>query len=241
MNNTSVAVVIGASGAIGNALVAQLAASGKYTSVLALSRRPLPAVSAGVTWVQVDVTDEASVAAAAAASASHGDLRLVVVASGLLHAAGIEPEKSWRSLDAAAMARVYAVNAIGPALVAKHFLSQLPRQGRAVFAALTARVGSIGDNQLGGWHSYRAAKAALNMLLKNCAIELARRTPQAICVGLHPGTVASSLSRPFQDNVAPGKLFSPSRSAAYLLSVIDRLELADSGKVLAWDGTHIPP
>lgn len=127
-----------------------------------------------------------------------------------------------------------------PALVAKHFLPLLARDRKSVFAALSARVGSISDNQLGGWHAYRASKAALNMLLRTFAIELARRNPRAVCVGLHPGTVDTGLSAPFQANVPEGKLFTPDFAAARLLEVVDRLKPDDSGHVFAWDGQLIP-
>jgi NAD(P)-dependent dehydrogenase (short-subunit alcohol dehydrogenase family) len=167
-------------------------------------------------------------------------VRLVIVASGVLHGDGLRPEKHWGELDGAALARVFAVNSIGPALVGKHFLPLLPRQGRSVFAAISARVGSIEDNRLGGWHAYRASKAALNMLLRNFSIELKRRAPEAVCIGLHPGTVDTALSKPFQGGVAPAKLFSPEVSAAHLLRVIDRVGTADSGRVFAWDGSPIP-
>jgi len=167
-------------------------------------------------------------------------VRLVLVATGILHAPGVRPEKCWAALDAAALARVYTVNAIGPALIGKHFLTLLPAQGRSVIAALSARVGSIDDNRLGGWHAYRASKAALNMLLKNFAIELARRAPEALCVGLHPGTVDSALSKPFQANVPASRLFTPAVSATHLLQVLERLTPADSGGVYAWDGQRVP-
>jgi NAD(P)-dependent dehydrogenase (short-subunit alcohol dehydrogenase family) len=241
-SDNPVAVVIGASGAIGAALVAQLASDARFGCVLALARRRSPSAvpSAHVEHGHLDLDDEASIAAAATRAASLGPVRLVLVATGMLHAPGVRPEKSWAALDAAALARVYTLNAIGPALVGKHFLPQLPRQGRSVFAALSARVGSIEDNRLGGWHAYRASKAALNMLLKNFAIELARRAPDALCVGLHPGTVDSALSRPFQANAPAGKLFAPDVSAAHLLQVLERLTPADSGGVHAWDGQRIP-
>jgi NAD(P)-dependent dehydrogenase (short-subunit alcohol dehydrogenase family) len=167
-------------------------------------------------------------------------VRLVIVATGMLHGDGVRPEKHWGALKGETLAQLFAVNSIGPALVAKHFLPLLPRAGRSVFAAISARVGSIEDNRLGGWHAYRASKAALNMLLRNFAIELARRAPEAVCIGLHPGTVDTPLSEPFQGNVAPGKLFSPSESAAHLLRVIDRVGTADSGRVFAWDGSPVP-
>ncbi len=236
----SLAVVIGAGGGIGAALVEQLAADSRYAGVLAVARSPLASAFApGVVPVRADLTDEASIAAAAAQAASLGSIRLVIVATGLLHDASLAPEKSWQVLDADAMARSFAINSIGPALVAKHFLPRLPRSGRAVFAALSARVGSIGDNRLGGWYSYRASKAALNMLLRTLSIELARRAPEAVCVGLHPGTVDTALSQPFGSRLS-GRLFTPAESARHLLQVVDRLEPSDSGRVLAWDGRPIP-
>lgn len=236
----SVAVVVGATGGIGAALVEQLAASARFSTVLALSRSPAALADETITRGYVDVTDEHSMRSAASQAAGLGVVRLVIVASGLLHAAGAEPEKSWSSMDPAAMARLFAVNTIGPALIAKHFLPLFPAKGRSIFAALSARVGSIQDNQLGGWHSYRASKAALNMLIRNFGIELARRSPEAICIGLHPGTVDTALSKPFQRSVSPDKLFSPARAAGYLLEVMEKAQVADNGSVLAWDGTRIP-
>ncbi len=237
--STDIAVVIGASGGIGKALVARLADDPRFACVLALSRSAASASSGRTVVGAIDIGDETSIAAAAAQAAALGSVRLVIVASGVLHGGGIAPEKNWGALDAAQMAAVFAVNSIGPALVAKHFLPLLPRRGRSVFAALSARVGSIDDNRLGGWYSYRASKAALNMLLKTFAIELARRAPEALCIGLHPGTVDTALSQPFSDNVAPGKLFSAAQSAGYLLQVIDGVDAADSGRVFAWDGQAI--
>ena len=233
------AIVFGANGALGSALVRHLRADGRYRTVHAGARDPA-SLPQGAASFQFDLTSEASIAAAVETLAAAP--ALVIVATGLLHdeAAGIAPEKSWRALDAAAMAQVYAANAIGPAMIAKHVLPRLPRGHRAVFAVLSARVGSIEDNRLGGWHSYRASKAALNMLVRNFAIELSRSHPQAVAAALHPGTVDSRLSAPFQRGVAPGKLFSPDQSAGYLLDVLDRLTPADSGGLFAWDGTRLP-
>ncbi len=234
-------MVVGASGGLGAALVSALAEMPEIGRVIALSRRAAPGCDpAERVWhAPVDLLDEDSIAAAAASVT--GPLRLVLVATGLLHGAGLEPEKTFRALDPEAMVRSYRVNAVGPALVAKHMLPLLARPGRSVFAVLSARVGSIGDNRSGGWHAYRASKAALNMILRNLAIEVARRTPETLCVGLHPGTVDTPLSRPYQRGVAEGRLFAPAWSAARLLSVVDGLEPAQSGSVLDWSGAVVPP
>jgi len=138
------------------------------------------------------------------------------------------------------MKQVFAINTIGPALVAKHFLPLLDRNRRSVFAALSARVGSISDNRLGGWYGYRASKSALNMIIKTLAIELSRRNREAICIGLHPGTVDSRLSAPFQNNVAADKLFAPDLAATQLLEVVDQVRSEQSGRLLAWNGLEIP-
>ena len=228
------AVVIGASGGIGAALAAALDDEGAYTVVHRFARS-----SAGIG--RLDLTDEASVAAAAAHVAAGPAPSLVIVATGLLHEGEHGPEKALRDLDPEWLARMFAVNAIGPAIVAKHFLPLMPRGQRAIFAALSARVGSISDNRLGGWHGYRASKAALNMLIRTLAIEERRRNDRSIVVGLHPGTVATPLSHPFRGAVAPGSLFAPDRAAMQLLDVIDGLGVAASGKVFAWDGAEIAP
>jgi NAD(P)-dependent dehydrogenase (short-subunit alcohol dehydrogenase family) len=232
-------VVVGASGGIGRALTSILSASPAVARITACSRSGAVPEHPKVRHQRLDLEDEATIAGAAeAVQADGGVLDLVFVASGILHAdEALRPEKTWRALDGAALERVYRINAVGPALVAKHFLPLLAR----VFAALSARVGSISDNHLGGWHAYRASKAALNMLLRTFAIELARRNLRAVCVGLHPGTVDTGLSAPFQTNVPEGKLFTPDFAAARLLEVVDRLKPDDSGKVFAWDGQTIPP
>jgi NAD(P)-dependent dehydrogenase (short-subunit alcohol dehydrogenase family) len=227
------ALVFGATGGIGGASVEILRAHPRVGRVYAASRR------AEAPW-RFALEDESSIAAVAAAAGAEGPLDLVFVATGVLHAEGLQPEKSWRSLDATAMARAFAVNAIGPALIAKHTVGLLRRDGKSVFACLSARVGSIDDNRLGGWHAYRASKAALNMLVRNVAIELRQRNPQGICVALHPGTVDTRLSKPFQTAVAPGRLFTAEQSAHALLRVIDRLTPSDSGRLWAWDGQPIP-
>jgi len=234
------AAVIGASGGIGGALVEHLAKAPAINRLHALSRSRPASNPAVAEWISIDIENEASVAEAADAAGKTGPLDLILVASGILHDdIGLAPEKTWRALDAGAFAKVFAVNTIGPALVAKHFLPILARDRKAVFAALSARVGSISDNQLGGWHAYRASKAALNMLIKTFAIELAYRNPSALCIGLHPGTVDTNLSAPFQANVPDGKLFTPAAAAASLVDVIDSLDIGDSGRLIGWDGRAI--
>ncbi len=217
-------VIIGAYGGIGRALADVAEARG--VDVVRLSR---PAI---------DIDDEATFAEAAEAA---GDgLSHVIVAAGLLHRDGAGPERDWRQLSADWMLESFRVNTVLPALAAKHFLPRLRRDAPAVFAALTARVGSIGDNRLGGWHSYRASKAATNQLVRTLAVELARKNPAAMAVALHPGTVDTGMSKPFQRNVAPEKLFTPAVSATHLWAVMDKLQPADTGGFFAWDGQSIP-
>lgn len=190
--------------------------------------------------LQIDVTREASIAGACASLSNARPLRLVVVATGLLHDETMQPEKSMRSLDADRLARSFAVNAIGPALVAKHVLPLLPREGKCVFAVLSARVGSIADNNLGGWYGYRASKAALNQILRTLALEMKRSRPNAILVALHPGTVETPLSAPFRNKVEHKDIFTPGEAAGHLLQVIDTLTPEESGKLIGWDGHPIP-
>ncbi|MDX1540365.1 MAG: SDR family NAD(P)-dependent oxidoreductase [Geminicoccaceae bacterium] len=237
------AVVVGASGGIGRALTLALAADPAVDRVLALSRQAVGLDQAAVQSAGLDAADEASVERAAKVTRDRlGDIDLVLVAIGVLQdeARGIRPERTWRAIEPEPMLEVFQTNTVGPALIAKHFLPLLARDRKSVLAALSARVGSIADNRLGGWHSYRASKAALNMLIRCFAIELARRNPSALCVGLHPGTVDTALSAPFQANVTAGRLFEPATAAGHLLGVIDRLEPGDSGGVFAWDGERIP-
>lgn len=233
----SSAAVFGASGAIGRAIIDELIAGG--TQIVFAGGRSKPVFDDDkVCPFTFDLTDENSISAAVADFEQPPEL--VLVATGVLTLeSGVGPEKSARSIDAETMARVLAINTIGPALIAKHVLPTFSRDGRRVFAALSARVGSIGDNRIGGWHSYRASKAALNMLIRNFAIELSRTRPEAIVAGLHPGTVDSRLSEPFQANVPAQQLFTPQRSAESLLNVLAGLTPADTGGVFAWDGELI--
>lgn len=243
-------VVIGAGGAIGRALCHGLHQAYPGMTLHAFSRRGDAPQAEGdgnggedgrIIAAALDYGDEESIAAAAAMASRTGPPDLVIVATGMLHDDAIAPEKSLRQISVAGFEKLFYVNTILPALVIRHFLPVMPRTGRCVFAALSARVGSISDNRLGGWYAYRASKAALNMVIRNAAIETARRNGQAVVVGLHPGTVDSALSRPFQGHVPEGKLFTPAFSARNLLSVLHGLTPEDSGKCFAWDGTEIPP
>ncbi len=215
-------LVIGGSGGIGGALVAALQGGG----VVALGRSTDP---------PIDLTDEASIAAAADFLRDQAPFTTIIDATGVLQVEGCGPEKRLADLDPAVMARAFAINAIGPALLLKHFAALLPRQGRSVFATLSARVGSIGDNKLGGWYSYRASKAALNQIWRSAAIEIARKRPEAVLLCLHPGTVRTGLSAPF---TAPGQGITAEESAARLLRVMD--EATASGQFIDHLGTTVP-
>ena len=225
----SLAVVVGSGGGVGAAVVAALREAGDYDEVLALGRRGSPAL---------DLLDEASITAAAAAVRARGVPTLVFDATGFLHGGGMEPEKSWRELDPAHLAHAFAINAIGPALLMKHFLPLLPRERRAVFATLSAKVGSIGDNRLGGWYAYRASKAALNQFVRTAAVELRRGRPQAICVALHPGTVDTGLSAPFAKSGL--QVQAPALAAQRLLTVLAGLKAEDSGQFFDYRGERLP-
>jgi NAD(P)-dependent dehydrogenase (short-subunit alcohol dehydrogenase family) len=241
LSSQSGVVVIGATGGLGSAFCDLLREDPRIVALHALSRRRVDEAEGIIIPGFVDVVNETSIEAAAKRCEAIGDIDCVIVASGLLHRGdAVQPEKRMRELDAFAMHELMMVNAIGPALIAKHFLPRLRRRGKTVFAAISARVGSIADNQLGGWASYRASKAALNMLIRTLAIEQARTHPDCVCVALHPGTVDTQLSEPFQARVPEGQLQTPADAAARLLDVIDGLGAEDTGGFFAWDGTRLP-
>ncbi len=221
------AIIIGATGGVGRALTEALAESGQYSRVIGLGRQSDP---------PLDLLSEASIAAAAESCGT--GLGLVIDATGFLHGDGFTPERSWKQMDPAHMAHAFAINAIGPALLMKHFLPRLSRDGRAVFATLSARVGSIQDNQLGGWYAYRASKAALNQLMHTAAIELRRQSRESICVSIHPGTVATGLSAPFAK--AGLELQDTALAARRILSVLDALAPSDNGGFFDHHGVAIP-
>ncbi|MBL0925233.1 MAG: SDR family NAD(P)-dependent oxidoreductase [Sphingomonadaceae bacterium] len=226
------AIIIGASGGIGRALADELDARGSFTAVQRLSRHSAP---------PIDLCDELRIATAASQlKEAEASPTLIIVATGILHKADRGPEKSLRDLEPDWMMENLRINAVGPALVAKHFLPLMPKSGPTCLAILSARVGSISDNRLGGWHSYRASKAALNMLVRNISIEWQRKNPDAVIVGLHPGTVETPLSAPFKGNPAHER-FAPEQAARQLLDVLEALKPAQSGQLFAYDGTLIAP
>ena len=216
------ALIIGATGGIGSAIKDALRARG--VDVIGLSRKV----------DGLDVTDETSVETVM--GALEGEFDLIFVASGALEIEGAEPEKTLGAVTARAMVDQFAVNCIGPSLILKHGMRLMPRKGRAVFAALSARVGSIGDNRLGGWYSYRTAKAALNQMIHTAAIELGRTHKEAVCVCLHPGTVATDFTAKYAGR---HKTVPPEEAAQNLLTVIDGLEVSDSGLFFDWAGKPV--
>lgn len=233
-------IIVGASGGIGRAFVNALSAHNRVAQIYALSRQGISHPSSKVANLTFDFTNEDSLLAGTEALRETGKFDLIIVATGLLQGEGITPEKNLRAMSHMGFAKSYEINVIGPAITAKHLLPLLRRDTKTVFAALSARVGSISDNRLGGWYAYRASKAALNMVLKTLSIEYGRRFKDTVIIGLHPGTVDTDLSKPFQNNVPEGKLFTPEYSAEKLLHVIDNANSDNSGALLAWDGQTIP-
>ena len=230
----NLALIIGSGGGIGAAMLSQLEGDTSYARAIGLSRS---------TEVSINYFDESSIAEAAqfiaSECASSGlELRLLVVATGFLHGEQGQPERSFTNLDAAYLEHVFKINTLGPALVMKYFLPLLPKTGRCVAGFVSARVGSMGDNALGGWYGYRASKAALNQLVKTASIELTRRNKDSVCVSLHPGTVATALSEPFAKtglNVRPA-----TEAAAELLTVLAGLIPSDTGCLVDYQGQKLP-
>ncbi len=232
-------VIVGASGGIGSGFIDHLVASDQVSQVYALSRQGVAHSSPKVANLTFDFTSEDSIIAAAEALRELDPFDLIIVATGLLQGEGIAPEKSIRDLSFQGFETSFMANTIGPAMTAKYFLPLLNRNRKSVFAALSARVGSISDNRIGGWYAYRASKAALNMVLKTLSIEYGRRFKQAVIIGLHPGTVDTGLSKPFQANVPEGKLFTPEFSTQKMLAVIDQVSPEDTGALFDWAGEKV--
>ncbi|CAL9168287.1 unnamed protein product [Musa hybrid cultivar] len=253
-----VSMVQGASRGIGLEFVRQLLEKNDKGHVIATCRNPDGATGLldlkkkfmeRLNLLQLDVTKESTIeAAATSVRESYGSLNLLINASGILSIPDVlQPETTLTKVEKSSLLLAYEVNAIGPILVIKHMWPLLKVGGgsgterkHAVVASLSARVGSIGDNGLGGWHSYRASKTALNQLTKTISVEFARKKDPIVCILLHPGTVDTDLSRPFQRNVPKGKLFTKEFSIQNLLTIIDNAKSSDNGKFFAWDGQEIP-
>lgn len=243
-------VVVGASRGIGLAWVRHVLAADADQNLVAVARQAtqneaLLALQAQygtrLDVLDMDITDPVSVAKAADRIGS-GSIGCLVNTTGVLHdkAMHIRPEKRFEDLSLETLEKVMRINAFGTALLLKHFLPKIAKDQRAVFAAISARVGSIEDNKIGGWYAYRASKAALNQLLKTASIEAKRRYPELIIASLHPGTTDTDLSKPFQANVAPEKLFTPAFVVQCLTEVLAGLTPEQSGGFFAWDGQPIP-
>jgi NAD(P)-dependent dehydrogenase (short-subunit alcohol dehydrogenase family) len=217
--NSGLALVVGSTGAIGSAIVCKLKATRQYNSVIELGRS---------SRYKVDLLSENTIREAAQTVSQTGfSVDLLIIASGILHSEKIQPEKSWSRVELNTLEKLFQINSIGPMLVIKHFAPLLSKSRKAVIACLSARVGSIEENELGGWYGYRASKAALNQFIKTTSIELTRRRPDAVCVALHPGTVSSKLSEPFSK--AGLNVKSPENCAELLIKVIDQLTPQDTG------------
>lgn len=232
--------VIGSSGAIGKAFLNQYIKDSSISNIYAISRTNIEINDERIKYIRMDITDEKSVENAAK-TIKEKYLDQIIIATGILHTSSFGPEKSIRDISVNKFVEVLTVNTIGPALVGKYFLPLLNKKNRSVMAFLSARVGSISDNKLGGWYSYRASKSALNQVIKNFSIEIRRTNLNAVVIGLQPGTVKSKLSEPFQKNVKEGALISAEESVTKLFKVIEGSSNTESGSLLGWDGKIIKP
>ena len=233
-------VIVGSSGAIGNALLKNLKDKYKSSHVYSISsKHKLISKNDNVFNIPLDYKQEASIEKAA--SFIYGSIDLAIVTTGILHNKNISPEKSLQQIDKESLTDIIYANTIFPTLVGKHLIPKLSQNTKSIFAVLSARVGSISDNRLGGWYSYRMSKAALNMFIKSASIESTRTNKTSIIVGLHPGTVDSDLSKPYQKNVPPTKLFTPDYSAHKLLHVLSLLDHDSTGKIFDWNNQEILP
>ena len=232
--------IIGASGAIGNAFVEHYSNDPSVKNVYAFSRKKQTYINQKIQSFDLDIENQNSIQNAAE-KIKDKSINHIIVATGILHSESFGPEKSIKDINHDSMTKVMSINTIGPSLVGRYFIPLLTKDTKSVLAFLSARVGSISDNKLGGWYSYRASKTALNQIIKNFSIELKRTNPNAIVLGLQPGTVDSNLSEPFKKNVAKGKLFTPEKSRELLSNVIENATTKDSGNLLAYDGETISP
>jgi NAD(P)-dependent dehydrogenase (short-subunit alcohol dehydrogenase family) len=232
--------IIGSSGAIGRAFLDAYIADKDISNIYSISRTEVKSNDKRIIHINIDVTDEVSVKAAAS-KIEENRLDRLIVATGVLHTKSFGPEKSIKDIKIENFVKIFSVNTFGPALIGKHFLPLMTKDQKSIVAFLSARVGSISDNKLGGWHAYRASKSALNQIIKNFSIEAKRTNSSGIIIGLQPGTVKSKLSEPFQKNVKKGKLFLPEDSVDSLVKVIENVMQNDSGKIFDWEGEEIAP
>jgi NAD(P)-dependent dehydrogenase (short-subunit alcohol dehydrogenase family) len=232
--------VVGATGAIGKAFVDYYSKDESVENVFAFSRKKINFENRKIKSFNLDIENQTSIEESAQNIKDYS-IDTIIVATGILHSENFGPEKSIREINYSTMAKVMAVNTIGPALIGRYFIPLLRKDIKTVLAFLSARVGSISDNKLGGWYSYRASKTALNQVVKNFSIELKRTNPKAVVLALQPGTVDSNLSEPFKKNVAKGKLFSPEQSRELLSDIIAKATIKDSGNLIAYDGEIISP
>ena len=232
--------IIGSSGAIGRAFLDAYIADKEISNIYSISRTEVELNDERIIHINIDVTDEVSVKAAAS---KIGENRLdkLIVATGILHTELFGPEKSIKDIKIENFVKIFSVNAFGPALIGKYFLPLMKKDKKSIAAFLSARVGSISENKLGGWYAYRASKSALNQIIKNFSIESKRTNPTGIIIGLQPGTVKSKLSKPFQKNVKKGKLLLPKDSVKSLIRVIESVMQNDTGKIFDWKGEEIAP
>lgn len=237
MNNI---LIFGASGAIGKALVHHCLEQYPTAKIIAVTRAEVEKIDS-VEYHIVDFFDEDALATLSTLLSEHGKFDLIINAIGILHDNQVQPEKSLKEVTAEKLRYVFNINTVIPALLFKHFSILLSKESSSIFAMLSARVGSIADNKLGGWYSYRASKAALNMIIKNTSIEIGRFNKKAIIVGIHPGTVNSNLSSPFQNHVPEHKLFQPDFAATKINEVLQNLTAVSSGKCFAWDAEEVQP
>ncbi|MBE9006198.1 SDR family NAD(P)-dependent oxidoreductase [Fortiea sp. LEGE XX443] len=249
LQNTNT-MIIGASQGIGLGFVKNLLQDTRISKIYATYRQQQTAgellaltdeYSDKLTCIEMDITNELQIIESVQnISTQINKLHLVINCVGFLHEGDLQPEKSLKQINSENLLYYFQVNSIGAVLLAKHLLPLFRHKEPSVFATISAKVGSIGDNQLGGWYGYRASKAALNMFMRTAAIEYARSCPQTLVVTLHPGTTDTRLSRPFQRNVPPEKLFSVERTVTQLLTVIEQLQAGDNGQFFSWDGTRLP-
>ena len=228
MNKNNIAVVIGNSGSIGSAIEKELSDQG-FKNIIGFNRSSNP---------RLDLLNEETIAQSAQ-FIKDKDIPVSIVfdATGLLHDDNNMPEKTYKNIDQIFMRKNFEINVMGPALIMKYFLPLLDKEEKSIFASISAKVGSISDNRYGGWYSYRASKAALNQMIKTASIEMKMKNQNAICLAIHPGTVESKLSKPFQKNDLT--IQSPQESASNIFKILNSSTSKDTGSFYNWDGKII--